>query len=68
MVPFMLDSAFLDERNHMSRLPLIVLLRATALIGGINNNIPAETRETAVAEHALICQAPHIETLLTDTR
>ena len=51
----------------MPKLPLIVLLNATALIGGIAKNIPAETRETAVADHAVIRQAPHVETLLTDT-
>jgi hypothetical protein len=51
----------------MPKLPLIVLLNATALIGGIARNIPAETRETAVAEQAVIRQAPHVETLLTDT-
>ena len=51
----------------MSKLPFIFLLKATALIGGINNNIPAETWETAVAQRALIRQAPHVETLLTDT-
>jgi hypothetical protein len=42
----------------MSKLPTIVLLNATALIAGINNNIPGETRETAAEEHALIRQPP----------
>lgn len=51
----------------MSKRPFIFVLKATALIGGVNSNIPAQTREIAFAQRALIRQAPHVETLLADT-
>ena len=50
----------------MSKHKLIIVLSATALMVATKTNVIADEPDTPLCEHALVRQAPHTETLLTD--